>query len=147
MGAAAVAAWERSAEAGIELAVERQGAGILYCRRPPLSSPFDPDGYVSTSGVPAQPAISRSTEWAWTRPGWASGVAPVSAAAASASSSRRPGAPTAFFSPISRTRSLTAMTIVLMTDREPMMSASTPTAVVMAANGRSAASYSWMASR
>ena len=41
-------------------------------------------------------------------------------------------APTAFFRPISRTRSATAMNIVLTTDRPPMTSASSAAAVVMA---------------
>ena len=40
-------------------------------------------------------------------------------------------APTAFFSPISRTRSATAMNIVFTTDRPPMISASSAAAVVM----------------
>ena len=41
-------------------------------------------------------------------------------------------APTAFLSPISRTRSVTAMIIVLTTDKPPMTSASTAAPVVMA---------------
>jgi len=43
-------------------------------------------------------------------------------------------APTAFLSPISRTRSATAMNIVFTTERPPMINASSAAAVVIAVN-------------
>src|SRR5215472_6411628 len=83
------------------------------------------------------------------RPSRKPSTPPISPMAADSSSysrsTRAPGAPTAFFSPISRTRSLTAMTIVLMTDSEPMTSASTPTAVVMAVSVATNCSKPWTA--